>query len=301
MRYCGFVCLDKDEGLTSFFAATLLKRIFGEKKAGHTGTLDPMATGVLPVALGNASRFIGFLPEERKIYDASFIIGRTTDTLDTTGKLLSETDAAVTLEDIARVLPVFSGDIMQVPPMFSALKQDGVRMYELARSGIVKELPARPVTVFDISAGITGRENEFTLHLECSAGTYVRSVIRDIGDALGTGAVMSSLRRTGAHALTQSDSYTLEKLRELKDEGALTVSVIPVEKMLSRYPSVTVSDKQAVRFANGGELDKGRTPCDVSDTLVRVFAPDGTFSGLGFASESEISVKRVFVRGDTDG
>ena len=190
----GIIPLYKGENITSFFAVAKVRRIAGEKKAGHTGTLDPNATGVLPIALGGATRFIELLPTHKKAYKATFKTGVETATLDIWGKVIKTTDKSVSLQDILDVADNFRGEIMQLPPMFSALKKDGVRLYELARKGEEVERELRKCQIYKLEIG---EENgEFTLYCECSAGTYIRSLISDIGESVGAGAVMTSLERT---------------------------------------------------------------------------------------------------------
>ena len=211
----GFIVLDKAEGLTSFKAAAYLRRLYGEKKIGHTGTLDPMATGVLPVALGKATRFIDFLPDENKEYVAALLFGVTTDTLDRTGAVLSRTEANVSEADLLSVLPAFTGEIDQIPPMYSALSVNGQRLYDLARQGVEVERKPRRVTVRELEyLGQTGK-NEFKIRVVCSKGTYIRTLIDDIGKQLGPGAVMTALRRTAANGFTEAEAKTEETLKTL--------------------------------------------------------------------------------------
>ena len=207
----GFVVMDKPEGVTSFKAAAPLRRLFNERKVGHTGTLDPMATGVLPVALGKAARFIDYLPDSDKAYLARFRCGVTTDTLDITGTVLTETDAHVTETDVLALLPRFTGKIEQVPPMYSAISVNGQRLYDLARKGIEVERQSRKITVYSLE--LLGEiDGEFEIAVRCSKGTYIRSLIADIGEALGCGAVMTALRRTRSNGFSVEDALTPEQI-----------------------------------------------------------------------------------------
>ena len=294
----GFICLDKSEGVTSFSAVNAVRRITGERKAGHTGTLDPMATGVLPVALGKATRFIGLLPDTHKSYDACFITGIRTDTLDITGTILQRSGTTVTLSQITDLLPRFTGDIMQTPPMYSAKKQDGVRLYELARRGIETEREPVPVTVYELIAG-EAPQGAFTLSVSCSAGTYIRSIIDDIGRLLGCGAAMTALRRTRSNGFTLDNAFTEDELKALSNEGELCKAVIPADAAFFAYPRVTVTQPQAVRFSNGGELSLDRLPGLTDTGLHRVYSPEEVFLGLGEASAQSglLTVKRVFTEG----
>ena len=294
----GFLCIDKPAGLTSFAVVRRVRGILGVKKAGHTGTLDPMATGVLPVALSGASRFIELLPAKEKAYTARVRLGLTTDTLDITGKVLSTRPVRVSPEDIRRTAARFLGDSEQLPPMYSALSQNGVRLYELARRGETVERKPRPVhiaalEVTDIS------DDEFTLTATVSAGTYIRSLAHDIGQALGTGAVLTALRRTAANGFKETQCVTLETLERLQSEGRAAEVLHPVDACLGAYPALTVTAPQAVRFHNGGELAAERLKGLNNPGLYRVYAPDGGFLGVGSlpAGGESLLVKRVFADG----
>lgn len=290
----GIVPLFKGENITSFFAVKKLSRIIGEKKCGHTGTLDPNATGVLPVALGGATRFIELLPDHTKKYEATFKTGVTTDTLDIWGEVTGETGRGASLEEIAAVLPRFRGKISQLPPMYSALKKDGVRLYELARQGIEVEREKRECEIYSLEASAC-ENGEFSLSCECSAGTYIRSLISDIGEALGCGAVMTSLKRTAACSVELSRCFTLEEIQEAAENGELQKIIIPLDELLGSYPAVNVTEKQAIRFKNGSELSKERLRNADFVGLVRVYG-DGVFLGLGELSEDSesLTVKRVY-------
>lgn len=290
----GIIPLYKEENITSFFAVAKVRRIVGEKKAGHTGTLDPNATGVLPVALGGATRFIELLPTHTKAYKATFKTGLETDTLDIWGKVIKTTDKSVSLQDILDVADNFRGEIMQLPPMFSALKKDGVRLYELARRGEEVERELRRCQIYKLEIG---EENgEFTLYCECSAGTYIRSLISDIGESVGAGAVMTSLKRTYACGVRLEECFTLEKLSELAENGEIEKAVIPVDRLLTEYSAVTVTDNQAIRFKNGGDLMASRVRQLEAPGLYRVYG-NNEFLGLGeFCENSDsLTVKRVYV------
>lgn len=279
----GFVILDKPAGMTSFVAAARCRRLFGAKKAGHTGTLDPMATGVLVVALGGASRFIELLPSHDKAYRASFRLGETTDTLDVTGSVLRIRPVSCGIAEVEAALGRFCGSIMQVPPMYSALQQDGVRLYTLARQGIDVPREARPVTIRALTlADADEKTHTYTIDVACSAGTYIRSLIADLGETLGCGAVMTALRRTEAHGCGIAQSVTFEQLEALKAQDALQTALHPTEQLLGFSP-LTVTEAQAVRFSNGGELNLDRLRGANADGFYSVFAPSGAFLGVGEA------------------
>lgn len=292
----GFVFLDKDEDITSFFAASRLRRIFSTKKVGHTGTLDPMATGVLPVAVGGATRFIDFIPDSDKSYTAGFLLGKSTDTLDITGKVLEEKEVNVKREDIEKILPEFTGEIYQLPPMYSALKKDGVRLYDLARQGIEVERDKRLITVYSLKLTEYQNADEYEIEVSCSKGTYVRSLIDDIGKRLGCGAVMTSLRRTRANGVDISECITLEGLSALKETGEEASALHSVDRLLP-YDIIKVTENQAKRFSNGGELDTERLRITPEEGLYRVYSHQGRFLGLGEITEDkkQLRVRRVFV------
>lgn len=291
----GIIPLKKQENMTSFLAVKRVRGIVGEKKCGHTGTLDPMATGVLPVALGGATRFIELLPTHKKAYKATFKLGVVTDTLDIWGKVTEESGKTASLEDVLRIISQFKGKIKQVPPMYSALKKDGVRLYELARQGVEVEREERECEIFKLEIeGIS--DNEFSLYTECSSGTYIRSLIYDIGDCLGIGATMTSLNRTFACGINEEECITLNELENYRDNNELEKIIIPVDKILSDYPQINVTKPQGVRFKNGGELLKNRLKGEIPLGLLRVYCED-EFLGLGeILPESEnLTVKRVYV------
>lgn len=287
----GFVVLDKSEGMTSFRASAILRRIYNEKKTGHTGTLDPMATGVLPVALGKATRFIDFLPESDKGYTARFKLGIITDTLDITGTVLETREVNVKKEDIEALLPVFTGELLQVPPMYSAVSVGGVRLYELARKGIEIEREQRKITIYSLTLRDTENEGEYEIDVKCSKGTYIRTLIADMGEKLGCGAVMTALRRTLSNGFTIEEAVTEEELHFLVEKA-----VRGIDAPFLCYPEVKVTDKQAKRFSNGGELSADRLHREIFPSLYRVYGPDGEFLGLGEVKQDDLKTlwaKRV--------
>ncbi len=290
----GFICLDKPSGMTSFTAVNRARAILGVKKAGHTGTLDPMATGVLPVALSGATRFISLLPVHIKSYTARVRLGLTTDTLDITGVVLSQETATASPEAIQAAAASFLGESMQTPPMYSARRKDGVRLYELARRGEIVEREAKPITIYDIQVSEIA-DDEFTLTVTCSAGAYIRSLAHDIGQKLGCGAVLTALRRTSANGFTLSDCVTPETLERLRDEGRLSEILRPTDLCLTAYPAVTVTEAQSTRFLNGGDLLRARIGDPKAAGLYRVYAPDARFLGLGEITDTSDSllVKKV--------
>lgn len=293
----GIICLDKPRNMTSFTAVKRASRILGVKKAGHTGTLDPMATGVLVVMLGHCTRFIELLPEHRKSYTARVKLGITTDTLDITGTVLSEKAVNVSFDELIKASNRFKGEILQTPPMYSALKKDGERLYDLARRGIETEREKRKITVeklriYDFD-GI-----EFSMDVTCSAGTYIRSLCDDIGSALGCGAVMTDLRRTSANGFDIENAVTLEELETLVKENSLTDKLISLETALFSYPEITVTSPQANRFRNGGKLAYERLHKNLNIGIYRVYSPENEFLGLGeiLTEKGSLTVRRVLVK-----
>lgn len=295
----GILLLDKPQEMTSFTGASRVRRISGAKKTGHTGTLDPMATGVLPILLGGATRFCELLPSHDKAYIATLRLGQTTDTLDITGEVLSESEFDVSREEFEKVLCTFVGTTMQKPPMYSAKSQNGVRLYKLARQGIEVERESREVTISVAKVLDCDEKNgEYTIEVECSAGTYIRSLICDIGETLGCGAVMTALRRTKANGFSIEDCLTLEELEKKAADGTLGEVIIPIETALSSYREVEVTQPQATRFTNGGALSVERLKvksCEDGE-LLRVVSPQGDFLGIGEVSAEELKVKRLLIR-----
>lgn len=299
----GILIIDKPCDYTSFDVVAVVRGCMKERRAGHTGTLDPMATGVLPILLGNATKAQSLLPDTDKEYECAFRLGITTDTLDITGKVLSECRSAVKSGEIDVLLPQFRGDIMQVPPMYSAVSKDGVRLYELARKGIETEREPRQVHIGVLE--LTGFDEGTqcgTLKIACSKGTYIRTICDDIGRLLGCGCVMTALKRTKACGCDISDAVSLDEIRRLagSDRTALEKLVRPVEDIFSEYPRICVSSKQAFRFKNGGGLTLSRLRgLDGAEngTMYRVCGSDGAFIGLGIinAEKDELGFKKLFM------
>ncbi|NLP47477.1 MAG: tRNA pseudouridine(55) synthase TruB [Clostridiales bacterium] len=294
----GFLILDKAQGITSFGALARLRRLTGQKKAGHTGTLDPMATGVLPIALGGATRFIDFLPSDDKAYRAKIRLGLTTDTLDITGKIVNESQVKTDPQEFEAALKQFVGPIEQIPPMYSAVSKDGVRLYKLARQGLEVERKARRVEIYSaVLIGFDLSLNEYEVDIACSAGTYIRTLADDLGRLLGCGASLSALRRTAANGFELKSAHSLEKLEEAENIKDIKDFLIPTDKALAAYPKVRVTEAQALRFKNGGALDLERlAPLKEKKGLFRLYSPRADFLGLGEVDRSleQMKVRRVF-------
>lgn len=300
----GVLVIDKPEDFTSFDVIAVVRGVCGTKKAGHTGTLDPMATGVLPVLLGNATKAQSLMPDSDKAYEAEFMLGVRTDTLDITGSVTARKEARLRYEDIERVLPQFRGEIMQLPPMYSAVSVDGRRLYDLARQGIEVEREKRAVTIERLELlGFDEKTQTGRLSVSCSKGTYIRTLIDDIGEKLGTYAVMTKLRRTLACGYGIDEAIPLDELRALKEsQGIKAVQKLikPTETVFAPYRAVYVSAAQAKRFKNGGGLDAGRTVLakmnKQNGEIFRVYERDGGFLGLGKVNleKAELGFLKLF-------
>ena len=241
-----------------------------------------MATGVLPVMLGGATRFSQYLPTHDKAYRAKILLGTVTDTLDITGTVLQKNPVNVSVDRLNGVINRFVGSISQLPPMYSAVSKDGVRLYKLARQGIEIEREARNVVIRYIKLlDVPDENDEFEIEVSCSAGTYIRSLAADIGSELGCGAVITALRRIEANGVSIDKTVTLETVRQLADEGRIDELITPCDEMLRCYTAVNVSEKQATRFENGGELDLNRIKGEKNDGFCRVYSPAKKFLGLG--------------------
>lgn len=264
----GVLLLDKAQGMSSNDALQKARRLFSAAKGGHTGTLDPLATGLLPLCFGEATKFSADLLDADKTYEAELLLGVSTDSGDAEGVVTATAEVNVTPADIARVLPQFTGDILQVPPMHSALKRDGRPLYELARQGITVDREARPVTIHVIDLlEFTG--SRLRLSVSCSKGTYIRVLAQDIGAALGCGAHLTALRRTRVGDLVLDGAMTLAQI-DCIEEGARVACLRPVDALLQSLPRVDLSGEAEQRFSHGN-------PVDLPDGLsgkIRVYAED---------------------------
>lgn len=246
----GIIIIDKPLGRTSHDMVYEMRKVTGIKKIGHTGTLDPMATGVLPVCIGSATKMADMLTLSDKSYIAELVLGRTTDTQDADGKVLTECEVNCSEEEIRCAVNSFVGEIEQVPPMYSAIKQNGKKLYELARQGIEVERKPRKVTINSIDIlEISGERVK--IDVSCSKGTYIRTLCEDIGKKLGVGAYMNTLRRTRTGQFTIEESHTLSEIKELKENGGIESIIIPADRMFAEYPSVMLNPKQVKSVTNG--------------------------------------------------
>lgn len=294
----GVLLIDKPKEFTSFDVIAVVRGITGQRKAGHTGTLDPNATGVLPVLLGSATKAQDLIPNHDKKYIADFRLGITTDTLDIWGTELSRRDTDISEEQLTSSLEAFRGEIRQIPPMYSAVQKNGQRLYDLARKGIEVEREKRRVTVYSLELLSFDRANRCgKLEIFCSKGTYVRTIIDDIGKKLGCGAVMTGLRRTEACGFSLDSCITPDELKELKEKDEISKVLLSVESLFSDYQSLYISPMQAKRFSNGGALDISRTalrnhpPQD--KTILRVKENSLGFLGLGI-TDAENNIIKIY-------
>lgn len=285
----GFVLINKPCGMTSFKVTGAVKHKTGEKRCGHAGTLDPLATGVLPVMIGRATRLIDLIDDNKKVYKASLVFGMTTDTLDCDGEVLTDQPVNVTEADIREALKNFEGEITQIPPMYSALSKDGVKLYELARKGIEVERSPRKATVYSIELLSFDGIDTAEILVECSKGTYIRTIIDDLGVMHHCGAYMNRLERVRGSGFSIEQCISLDEFME-KD---LSETVITADKAVKNYPSVNVSPNQAKRFCNGNELDLKRVKIKENSIYYRVYS-EGEFLGLGEIKNDSLKPKVVF-------
>lgn len=278
----GVIIIDKEPGFTSHDVVAKLRGICGQKKAGHTGTLDPMATGVLPVCLGSGTKLCDMLADRDKEYIAELLLGVETDTQDITGQVLAQRPVPVSEEDVRAVCEGFRGEYEQVPPMYSALKIDGKKLYELARAGKAVERRPRPVKISELEI-LDCSLPLVKIRVVCSKGTYIRTLCADIGAGLGCGGTMQSLRRTAVGRFTLEKALTLEGLQQLKSLGRLEEVLLPVDSMFGDCPALHVSGDNLRLLNNGNVLCPEQTDENVlheSGRWVRLYRADGSFAGI---------------------
>ena len=284
----GILLVDKPADWTSHDVVAKLRGVLGERRMGHSGTLDPMATGLLVVFAGRATRAVSFSENHSKCYEAHLRLGLTTDTQDTTGTVLCRCDRRVTRAELEAVLPQFRGDILQVPPMYSALKVDGKKLYEIARRGGEVARAARPVTIGELTV-LGEADGDYVLRGRCSKGTYIRTLCHDIGVALGCGGVMSALRRTEVGGYRVEDAHTMDELCALPREAAQRL-LLPVDSLWPDAPQVTV-DAKAERLARCGNPFTLSAP----DGTYRIYAASGEFLLLAQVTDgTAVTIKSFF-------
>ena len=272
----GVLLIHKPYGVTSFDVVARIRRLYATKQVGHTGTLDPIATGLLPVLVGRAVKASEFLTEKDKEYIAGLRLGLTTDSEDITGRVLTQSEAIPDRATVLETAGSFVGEIMQVPPMYSALKVGGEKLVDLARRGIVIEREARPITVHELD--IEGDGADYTMRVFCSKGTYIRTLCADIGSKIGCGGVMSSLIRTKTGAFALDDAYTLEALEAMSPDERSAV-LLPTETLFAHLPKITLSDFFARLSRNGCEIYERKIGANFPlKTLLRVYDKDGFYA-----------------------
>lgn len=289
-KYEGVVCVLKPPGMSSSDAVTDVRRIFGEKRVGHTGTLDPAAAGVLPICIGRATRLFDFLVDKQKTYIAEIVFGMATDTEDATGKVVETSEKQVDMDSLIGILPHFIGRIEQTPPAYSALNVNGVKLYKLARNGQVTETPEikkRIITVFGIRVIKQIAPNRFLIEIICSKGTYIRTLCKDIGLALGAPAHMAFLLRSASGAFELNDCSSIAELEKMRAEGLLLNVVIPMDKAVSNLPEIRLyglSEKRIDLLIKGTSINVS----DVRENIpLRIYAQD-EFLGIGSIREGEL-------------
>ena len=293
----GIINVYKEKGFTSHDVVAKLRGIVGQKKIGHTATLDPDATGVLPVCLGKATKLCDLLTDKNKTYEAVLLLGKTTDTQDITGEVLEEKSTeALTEEKVREAIEGFIGDYEQIPPMYSALKVNGKKLYELAREGKVIERKARPVKILDIQI-LEIDLPKVRMEVSCSKGTYIRTLCHDIGEKLGCGGCMESLIRTRVSTFRIEDAKTLDEIETLKQEGKLAELLVPIDAMFPFYPKITVKDDWKAFAKNGNPLDLKmlKEACGQDEeTQVRLYDESGKFIAIYQWKEKKYHIVKMF-------
>lgn len=290
----GVINIYKNTGMTSFDVVAMVRRVAKMKKVGHTGTLDPAASGVLPVCLGKATKIIDYIMENKKVYRVNLKLGMVTDTYDLEGEVLREKDAShITKDEILNCINSFVGTIDQVPPMYSALKQNGVRLYELARQGIEVHREARKVTIYSIENIKIESNDNIQMDVCCSKGTYIRSLCYDIGEKLNVGATMTALERIQNGPFTKEEAINIEDLTE----ELLEKHIISIEKALDSFEKITVNEKFGKLLRNGVKVFDNRMYSEEVEfnKLYRVYEDNGVFWGLGKRDEKGFKLEKLLI------
>lgn len=287
----GILIVDKPMDWTSFDVIAKMRGILGTRKLGHSGTLDPMATGVLPVFCGGASKAVDLQLDHTKAYRATLKLGEKTDTGDITGTVLETAPVTVGEAEVKAILPQFVGKQMQTPPMYSAVKINGQPLYKMARQGIEVERKARPIEILSVEYNGSPEENEYQLTVRCSKGTYIRVLLEDIAEALGQKGTMSALRRIAAGVYTEADAHTIEEIQAAKDTGTLESLLLPVESVFESLPLLVVDSRVEQHLYNG--CPTSRYPA--TDGRYRVRNSEGNFLGLANVVQGVLKVEKLFV------
>ena len=290
----GGINIYKNTGMTSFDVVAMVRRVAKMKKVGHTGTLDPAASGVLPVCLGKATKIIDYIMENKKVYRVNLKLGMVTDTYDLEGEVLREEDSShITKDEILNCINSFLGTIDQVPPMYSALKQNGVRLYQLARQGIEVHREARKITIYSIENIKIESNDNIQMDVCCSKGTYIRSLCYDIGEKLNVGATMTALERIQNGPFTKEEAINIEDLTE----ELLEKHIISIEKALDSFEKITVNEKFGKLLRNGVKVFDNRMYSEEVEfnKLYRVYEDNGVFLGLGKRDEKGFKLEKLLI------
>ena len=286
----GIIVLDKPKGKTSHDMVYAMRRLTGVKKVGHTGTLDPMATGVLPVCIGSAAKAADMLTLADKRYIAEFVLGKSTDTQDAQGEVTEERNVSCSEDEVRSAVMSFVGEIEQVPPMYSAVKRNGKKLYELARQGIEIEREPRKINIYSIDI-LEIDLPRVKIDVSCSKGAYIRTLCADIGEKLGTLAYMSELRRTKSGMFTIEESYTLERLEALFAEGKLESAVVAVDALFSHLPKIDLNDKQTKSIVNGVRMTYLGL---IEGQSYRLYGADGKFLCISKIINGRLTLEKAF-------
>lgn len=287
----GILLIDKPQEWTSHDVVGKLRGLLHEKRIGHSGTLDPMATGLLVVFVGRATRAVEFAEADAKEYIAGLRLGVVTDTQDITGTILAQQESHVTGEQLEAILPQFTGPLSQIPPMYSAIKIGGKKLYDIARKGGEVERKPREITIHRLNMLDNSylADGDFCLDVVCSKGTYIRTLCHDVGQALGVGGTMSSLRRVRAGEFTLDNALTLEQVAQAAAEGRAEELLLPVDGLFAQYPALTLTEKQTKRTLVGGQFS-----LEQADGTYRFYSSDGAFLALGKVEEGTASTIKSF-------
>ena len=286
----GVLLLDKPPGVTSNGVLQKVRRMYGAKKAGHTGSLDPSATGMLPVCFGEATKLCGYMLDAEKTYTVTALLGITTDTEDADGTVLTTTEVpSITEQQMRDAVKSFHGEQMQRPPAYSAIKKQGVRSYKLAREGVEVELEPRPVNVKEIEltefSGTT-----FSLELRVSKGTYIRSIVRDIGEHFGCGAHVTDLRRLAVSPFDNNIMFSLEDIQSAENADEL---LLATDQVIADWRAITINDDTAFRFRNGSRPEYDEITANTAEELFRVYNASNSFLGLGKVTDGRLETVRL--------
>ena len=289
----GYILIDKEEGMTSFAVVSALRKILHTKKIGHTGTLDPMATGLLLICVERGTKAVSVMPESNKQYEAELTLGISTDTEDITGEIIEKRDVCVSSKEIEKVFPSFIGEFDQIPPMYSAKKVNGQKLYDLARKGEVIERKPTHIEIFDLNI-LSIEENKVRFLVDCSKGTYIRTLCKDIGEKLGTLGTMSYLRRTKTENFSVLNAHTLDELRNMTEEQ-LSDCIMDLDSIFYVYPKLVMKPESECYLKNGNRLyDSNFSSEIVESDIYRVYSSSGKFVSLYKKDEDGYVVLKMF-------